>query len=51
MMNLSGKYSLPPGAGLVGRLDQSPRVHDYHPYPPPHRGLRHDFPATVRRFP
>ncbi|WP_427967664.1 hypothetical protein, partial [Acidithiobacillus sp.] len=51
MMNLSGKYSLPPGAALAGRFDQSPRACDYHPCPLAHLGLCRDFPATARRFP
>jgi hypothetical protein len=50
-VRLSAKYSSRLGACLTGRFDQSPRPCDYRPGPPALPGLRHDFPATIRRFP
>jgi len=50
-VRFSAKYSSLPGAGLADRFDQSLRTCDYHPCPAPHPGLRHNFPATIRRFP
>jgi hypothetical protein len=51
VLPLLAKYSSPPGAGLAGRFDQSPRACDYRPGPPPVPGLYGDFPATARHFP
>ncbi len=51
MMKPSGKYSRAPGAGLAGRLDQSPSTHDYRSGGLSVWGLRHDFPVTSHRFP
>ncbi len=48
---LFAKYSLPPGAGLSGCLDQSPRAYDYRPGLPGLAELRRDFPVTSAQFP